>query len=891
MPTTERTPLLATSTAPPEPRSPSSSPASGPPPPPPPPAPPPAPRHSPSTAVFNSHAGFILTEDDIAIQGMVLALLAELRIRGYTVPPGLPTLPHDMPEDEADAEIAFLRTVLVLPRHRAVLDRWLPDLTRTAGGAGGGAQGAASNGSAGTDTPSRNYSVGSILATNRPASLAAASPAVAYRPPSHPSSSTSSLSSTTSTIPARPSPLSSQTIDPTVVPSPSALFLAGLLSLLVSLQAEYRGAVQETDPGVDGELRMFKARRELGERLYKVVEGLLDSYLFSGDARDAAGSAHGHGHGSAQDSEDDDDDEDALVTLLFHDFPLNYDSMDRATCSLDLLLTLSSAPLVEAENLVSHPVVLASTEYVWRNGLLPSPRSGTTSLSWKESFIRLDRFSIPRILHTQTYILSTLHAFITVYILMFSSYSHFDAFNPLAPDEVSIPERGGGRPVKSWSVLSGLVWWLWVAGTFGWAGEVGRAWFNHGPQSSLPLSPSTLLPLLHHALVFVSLFIRMFAFYIATPHHKPTFLLATSLSLLAWSVPFLAASRVLPQNLPSFGTPTHQQWTKIRDGRKRRDVGYRAPPKAVPVSHRALRSLEANLGGLVQFSTYFAVFGLLTLWSLSGEIDYPGVALAVLDAPMRLVLAPAGLSTPTSLVDDDGMTSSFSTSAPRSSPIEARTTLAFTLVLGVVLAYFSGGRPSVSPTPSSTSIATPATSTSARHELDDLDGWDRYSREVAFRSRRERLAVNRYFTFVPPRAGGLSGGGGRRLESLPSAFSTPPLPSPLNLAVPVVLVVASVVRRLTRFRVEQRARWSRGRGRRSASVGSAGTDSGAGAGAGPSGGGWGEEAGVLPPGQEAERAARRVQEAARVWVWRVGIAPLGGWAVAAKGIRKLRGKE
>ena len=66
------------------------------------------------------------------------------------------------------------------------------------------------------------------------------------------------------------------------------------------------------------------------------------------------------------------------------------------TAALDLLLTLSSAPLVEAENLVSHPVVLASTEYVWRNGLLPSPRSGTTSLSWKESFVRLDRFSIPR---------------------------------------------------------------------------------------------------------------------------------------------------------------------------------------------------------------------------------------------------------------------------------------------------------------------------------------------------------------------------------------------------------------------------------------------------------------------------------------------------------------
>jgi len=60
---------------------------------------------------------------------------------------------------------------------------------------------------------------------------------------------------------------------------------------------------------------MFKARRELGERLYAVIEGLLDSYLVSGDER-----------------EEDEEEEDALVTLLFHDFPLNYDSMDRATC-------------------------------------------------------------------------------------------------------------------------------------------------------------------------------------------------------------------------------------------------------------------------------------------------------------------------------------------------------------------------------------------------------------------------------------------------------------------------------------------------------------------------------------------------------------------------------
>ncbi|GAA6036788.1 hypothetical protein JCM8097_003479 [Rhodosporidiobolus ruineniae] len=788
---------------------------------------------------LNSHAGLILTEDDITVEGMVLALLHELAARGYTLPPGLPTLPPDMPQDEADAESAFLRTVFTLKRHSDVLDQWVPDLNRLA------------SSSSEQRAPHGAGSTGSILATNRPVTP-----------------SPSSTASSSSTLPARSSPLSSQTLDRTVLTSPSALFLASLLSLLISLQAEYRGTVQETDRGVDGELRMFKARRELGERLYAVVEGLLDSYLLSGDAR-VDGSEDGEN-----------EEEDALVTLLFRDFPLNYDSMDRATCALDLLLTLSSYPLVEAEDLVSHPVVLASTEYVWRNGILPPPRRGSVqTLGWKDAFVRLDRFSTPRILHTQTNLLATLHAFLTIYILMFSSYSHFDAFNPLAPDAPHQPPHAR-RPVKTWSVVTALVWWLWVAGTFGWAGEVGRAWFRRGgPQSSLPLSPSTLLPLLHHSLVFVSLFLRIFAFYLATPRHQPTFLLAASLSLLAWSVPFLAASRVLPQNLPSFGTPTHQTWYKLRDGRKRRDVGYRPPPKRVPVSHRALRSLEANLGGLVQFATYFAVFGVLLLWSLSGEIDYPGYALSLLHFPLAVFpsLSPSSPSSAGSLL---GVSTAIS--APQPSPIEARTTLAFTLVLGVVLAYFSGGRPSVTSKPSSSlpsaaclsqTLTGPASR--PRRELDDLDAWtERYGREVAFRARRERLAVTRYFTFVPSLAGSVAGAGdaaagrveeGRRLETLASAFSTPPLPSPLNLTVPPLELAAWAAKRLARRRALRRS-------------------------FSPSSMADGEEE-QLPPGQEGERAARRVQELGRLWVWRVGISPLGGWAVAAKGWRTLRGRE
>ena len=259
----------------------------------------------------------------------------------------------------------------------------------------------------------------------------------------------------------------------------------------------------------------------------------------------------------------------------------------------------------------------------------------------------------------------------------------------------------------------------------------------------------------------------------------------------------------------------------------------------------------------MQFSTYFAVFGLLTLWTFSGDIDYPRALIALLHAPLEPLQQWFTLR--------DSVSSSIAATASgrRSSPLEARTSLAFTLILGLVLAYFAGGRPSVSQKP-----LTSLHPTAPRRELDDLDGWDRYGREVAFRARRERLAVNRYFTFLPP-VGRRARLGGRRLESLASAFSTPPLPSPLNLAIPPLLFVSSIAKRVIRFRLEQHRRWSNARGR---IVDEDGDD-------------------VLPPGQEAERRVRIIQETVRLWVWRIGISPLGGWAIAAKGIRRLRGKE
>lgn len=262
---------------------------------------PPSPTTTPSRPHLSAHRdeeGVLhLTEDDIAIEGLVLVLLEELLERGYTVPPGLGQRPPDMPYDEAQLEAALFRTVFALPRHEKVLDQFLPDLhevrlmvngdpVRRASGPVGGTSGVASPPLSGPSTRPMT-----------PASASNGNGAGGFNFFRR-NSSASSLSA----------------IDPSIISSPSALFLCALLALLISLQDEGAGSsVQETDRGVDGELRMFKAKRQLGERLYAVVGGLLDSYLLSGDVRNEEG-------------------DDALVTLLFKDFALNYDSTDRATC-------------------------------------------------------------------------------------------------------------------------------------------------------------------------------------------------------------------------------------------------------------------------------------------------------------------------------------------------------------------------------------------------------------------------------------------------------------------------------------------------------------------------------------------------------------------------------
>jgi hypothetical protein len=116
------------------------------------------------------------------------------------------------------------------------------------------------------------------------------------------------------------------------------------------------------------------------------------------------------------------------------------------------------------------------------------------------------------------------------------------------------------------------------------------------------------------------------------------------------------------------------------------------------------------------------------------------------------------------------------------SPIEARTGLALTLILGLLVAFFSGGQPLISPSlPSS------------------LDRCSNFGSTIAFLARRERLIVIQYFIYVPQSTHGLD-----------TPFSDAPLSPPLNLfgvGLSITRRVCELVGREDRGRVlEQRGR-------------------------------------------------------------------------------------
>jgi hypothetical protein len=203
----------------------------------------------------------------ITIQGMARVLGEELESRGYkeiavgeVESAGL---------DEGDAPI---RSVLSIPRHQRALMLHFP--------------GVLLGNDSGIDSSS-NITARPVPRANLSASRASSS---------------------------RLSPLSSQLVlDDNPVVSPSALLLAGILWILLSIQADEETNAATGDYSVERELRRMKARSSLRQRLFAMVETLFDSVVV----------AEGEGTGSGQDS---------LESLVFQDYPLQMASSGRTTC-------------------------------------------------------------------------------------------------------------------------------------------------------------------------------------------------------------------------------------------------------------------------------------------------------------------------------------------------------------------------------------------------------------------------------------------------------------------------------------------------------------------------------------------------------------------------------
>lgn len=203
----------------------------------------------------------------ITIQGMARALGEELESRGYK---GIAASEVEGAGlDEGDAPI---RSVLSIPRHQRALMLHFP--------------GVLLGNDSGIDSSSN----------------------ITARPVPRPTLSASRASS------SRLSPLSSQLVlDDNPVVSPSALLLAGILWMLLSIQADEETSEATGDYSVERELRRMKARSSLRHRLFAMAETLFDSFV----------GAEGEGMGSGQDS---------LVSLLFQDYPLQMALSERTTC-------------------------------------------------------------------------------------------------------------------------------------------------------------------------------------------------------------------------------------------------------------------------------------------------------------------------------------------------------------------------------------------------------------------------------------------------------------------------------------------------------------------------------------------------------------------------------
>lgn len=344
----------------------------------------------------------------------------------------------------------------------------------------------------------------------------------------------------------------------------------------------------------------------------------------------------------------------------------------------------------------------------------------------------------------------------TVYLALSPESKHYHTLNPLVP--YAIGKRGiadGHEPEKWWQAA---IWWIYVVTVIGWAVEVIRAvvrsplpktskealtaaqWLGPLPHVSrarqLPLPPGSLAPLVAHTMICLAIILRLFS-------KGSISVVELSYTLLAWSLPFLGlALFVFPAGVPSLNPSLlHLGGADQR------------PRSGLPNAILAQRVIGSRLAGLRHLATLLAVFALLLIISLNGEIDIYDP-----DLLFRYITFTTYPSNP---------------AEPRSrrvSPMEGRSSVAIGLIVGAIIAWMSGAVrldfeanrrvEAVADVDAGPAAAVPA----------DLDGWEAsHGAVIADLARLERIRVVRFYA------------------------SAPPLPSALNLLALLVVEVPSNV--------------------------------------------------------------------------------------------------
>lgn len=290
----------------------------------------------------------------------------------------------------------------------------------------------------------------------------------------------------------------------------------------------------------------------------------------------------------------------------------------------------------------------------------------------------------------------------------------------------------------------------------------------HGPlphvtiARSLPLPPGSLVAMVAYTMIALFVLLR-----IVSGGSIP--IVQLSYTLLAWSLPFLGlATFVMPAGVPALNPSLLHRGNA--DTRSR---------SSLPDALLSQRVVTARLSGLKHLSSLLVVFALLLVISLSGEIDIYDPDLFVLPGAGLVVQQVGGAVTTTAAKHF------------RVSPLEGRSAVAISIIIGAVIAWMAGGvRMDFESHRRGLTLEAETASrwTTAKHglaHLSALDSWEAsHGPVIADLARLERLRVVRFFV----------------IDDEQLSIRMPSLPSPLNLIVLFFVELPSVLLRLAQRR-------------------------------------------------------------------------------------------